>query len=387
MQAGGCFVFWLLLMPRTTDQSEQYVPTAHHYSFANFTATEMNTLRLPKLTKSGVACGLISGFPVHDHYPIDDRTKLDKLFTEDYFAWQAMARALRSFAATGHCQKSTSVSLGVVSVYFLDGSWEYKGHELADHGFLLVGPSRLLKDFMQRYQQPFVLKAEDQTNAMFLFSAPSSEPEIVFVGDPQNLREILSRTYSHLRREPVFGAYTPISIADSTPQSILSMVPDFLSHIRQNGQVKPNWNGSITIGEGNRRELELFFNHPRIGDWKLTNPPTLGGVFDLLTASPRPPRALIDAAEARNHCREHLRVRGAVTEIEVNRRGDVILGFGSGQEVFRAVIPASCVLSRDEEWINSLKNGTLIVSGLISFYAQGPALRILEKNQVALAEE
>jgi hypothetical protein len=34
-----------------------------------------------------------------------------------------------------------------------------------------------------------------------------------------------------------------------------------------------------------------------------------------------------------------------------------------------AVIPASCVLSKEEEWINSLKNRTLTISGLISFYA------------------
>ena len=76
-----------------------------------------------------------------------------------------------------------------------------------------------------------------------------------------------------------------------------------------------------------------------------------------------------------------------MTEIEANRRGDVILRFGSAQEVFKAVIPASCVLSKEEEWINSLKNRTLTVSGLISFYAQEPAMRILEKNQIALLEE
>jgi hypothetical protein len=76
-----------------------------------------------------------------------------------------------------------------------------------------------------------------------------------------------------------------------------------------------------------------------------------------------------------------------VSEIGANRRGDLILRFGSAQADFKAVIPASCVLSKDEEWINSLKNRTLTVSGLISFYAQEPAMRILEKNQVALLEE
>ena len=104
-------------------------------------------------------------------------------------------------------------------------------------------------------------------------------------------------------------------------------------------------------------------------------------------AGPTPPPPLIDASEARNHFRQHRRVRGTVTEIAPNRRGDVILRFGFAQEVFKGVIPASSVLSKEEEWINSLNNRTLTVSGLISFYAQAPAMRILEKNQVTLPEE
>jgi hypothetical protein len=107
----------------------------------------------------------------------------------------------------------------------------------------------------------------------------------------------------------------------------------------------------------------------------------------MLTADQRPPLALKKASEARNHYREHLRVRGTVTGIELNRRGDVILQFGSAKEVFRGVIPASCVLSLDEEWITSFKNQTLIISGLISFYVQEPAMRILEKDQVGVTEE
>jgi hypothetical protein len=51
------------------------------------------------------------------------------------------------------------------------------------------------------------------------------------------------------------------------------------------------------------------------------------------------------------------------------------------------VIPASCVLSKEQEWIDSLKNRKLIVCGLMSFYAQAPAMRILEKDQVTLLEE
>jgi hypothetical protein len=85
--------------------------------------------------------------------------------------------------------------------------------------------------------------------------------------------------------------------------------------------------------------------------------------------------------------REHLQVKGTVTEFGRNRRGDVILQFGLRQEVFKAVIPASCVLSKEEEWISSLKNRKLIVWGLMSFYAQAPAMRILEKDQVTSLEE
>src|SRR5260370_23797728 len=104
-------------------------------------------------------------------------------------------------------------------------------------------------------------------------------------------------------------------------------------------------------------------------------------------AGSTPPPTLIDASEACNHLRKHLRVRGTVTEIGANRRGDVILRFGSAQADFKGVIPASCILSKEEEWIKSLENRTLTVSGLISFYGQAPAMRILETNQVTLLEE
>jgi hypothetical protein len=40
-----------------------------------------------------IAYGIISGFPVHDSYRIDNRDELDKLFREDYYAWEAMGQA------------------------------------------------------------------------------------------------------------------------------------------------------------------------------------------------------------------------------------------------------------------------------------------------------
>jgi hypothetical protein len=53
----------------------------------------MNALRPLKPNEPGVAYGVISGFPVHDSYPVEDREKLDKIFREDYFAWKAMSWA------------------------------------------------------------------------------------------------------------------------------------------------------------------------------------------------------------------------------------------------------------------------------------------------------
>ena len=128
-------------------------------------------------------------------------------------------------------------------------------------------------------------------------------------------------------------------------------------------------------------------DHPRLKDCATTNRPTFGNVLGLIMAGPTPPPPLIDASEACNHFRKHLRVRGTVTEIAANRRGDVVLRFGSAQADFKAVIPATCVLSKKQGWIESLKNRKLTVSGLISFYAQAPAMRILDKSQIALLEE
>jgi hypothetical protein len=104
-----------------------------------------------------------------------------------------------------------------------------------------------------------------------------------------------------------------------------------------------------------------------------------------IQARPKP-LPLIEASEVRNHLTKHL-IRGKVSEIGANRRGDVILRFGSSPEVFKAIVPARCDLSKEQAWIASLNYRTLTVSGLMSFYAQKPAMRILEKDQVKLQEE
>jgi hypothetical protein len=39
----------------------------------------MNAIRPLKPNEPGVAYGVISGFPVHDSYPVEDREKLNKI--------------------------------------------------------------------------------------------------------------------------------------------------------------------------------------------------------------------------------------------------------------------------------------------------------------------
>jgi hypothetical protein len=134
-----------------------------------------------------------------------------------------------------------------------------------------------------------------------------------------------------------------------------------------------------------RAEIKLLGN-PSPKDSTTTNRPTVGGILNLFMYRPKP-LPLIEASEARSHLREHLRVKGTVSEIDINRRGDVILRFGSPPEIFKAIVPASCALSKEQAWIANLKGRTFAVKGLMSFYAQEPAMRLLEKEQVTLLEE
>jgi hypothetical protein len=231
------------------------------------------------------------------------------------------------------------------------------------------------------------LKTETQTETVSLFSDQGSEVDSVYVGDLEDSCQIISRVYSFLRPGAIFGTYTVAEFAGSFSHSWIDVLGNFVKHIRQNGEAAPIWQDSIVIyDERARREIKLL-DHPRLKNCTITNRPTFGSVLGLIMAGPTPPPPLIDASEACNHLRKHLKVRGKVTEIGANRRGDVILRIGSAQADFRAVMPASCILSKEQEWIDTLKKRTLTVSGLISFYAQVPAMRILEKDRVTLLEE
>jgi hypothetical protein len=339
------------------------------------------------LKDPGLAYGVISGFPVHDTYPLQDREELDKLFREDYFAWEAMSRAAIARFATNRSDAEAPVAPNPFSHNRVNGWWEYKGRRIVDNGFILFGSSDALHDFMKGHNRPYILRTETRTETVSLFSDQGSEVDSVYVGDLEDSREIISRVYSFLRPGAIFGTYTVAEFAGSFSHSWIDVLGNFVRYIRQNGEAAPIWQDSIVINdERARREIKLL-DHPRLKDRATTNRPTFQNVLGLIMAGPTPPPPLIEASEACNHLRKHLRVRGTVTEIGANRRGDVILRFGSAQADFKAVIPASCVLSKEEEWINSLKNRTLTVSGLMSFYAQAPAMRILEKDQVTLLEE
>ena len=84
----------------------------------------MNTLTPLKLKELGVAYGVISGFPVHDSYPVEDREQLDRLFREDYFAWEAMSRAAISRFTTNRSDAGAPVGPGPFCHYRVNGWWE-----------------------------------------------------------------------------------------------------------------------------------------------------------------------------------------------------------------------------------------------------------------------
>jgi hypothetical protein len=172
---------------------------------------------------------------------------------------------------------------------------------------------------MKGYNRPYIVKTERQTQTVSLYSDQGSEADTIYVGDLEDWREIILRVYSFLRPGTIFGTYRVTEFAGPFSHSWIDRLGNFLRHIRKNGE--PEQNDSIVIND-ERARAEIKFLHP--GDSPITNRPTPGGILSLLWYEPKP-LPLIDAADARTHLREHLRVRGTVTEIEANRRGDLIL--------------------------------------------------------------
>ena len=339
----------------------------------------------PDICDPEVVYGIISGFPIHDSYPINNRDELDMLFRDDYYAWEAMSEAA---VRTGIVSASDDPEPTVERcVYGVDGSWEYNGKQIIDRGFILFGGSTSsLRDFMERYRRPYVLKSDGQIETVSLFSSQNGAKTSIYVGDLDTWSEVLRRVYSHLRADTIFGKYTPVTVEQTVRRTTNDLIFDFLTHLRQNGEIDLIGQNSIAINdERARREIKLL-DHPRLKNLGTNNRPTFAGVLKMIMSEPRPPPTLIQATEASEYLRETVRVQGTVTEIETNRRGDVLLRFYSPEKIFTAIIPIFSGLVTEREWISSLKDQTVIVNGLISIYFQKPAMRILEKNQIVLPE-
>src|ERR1700732_3476732 len=98
----------------------------------------------PNLRDPRIAYGIISGFPVHESYPIENRAALDKLFREDYYAWEAMRKAADRHGTVRDPEESRPSVQRRLSYCCVDGWWEYKGKRFVDRGFILLGESRSL---------------------------------------------------------------------------------------------------------------------------------------------------------------------------------------------------------------------------------------------------
>ena len=222
----------------------------------------MNALRPLKPNEPGVAYGVISGFPVHDSYPVEDREKLNKVFREDYFAWKAMSWAGISRFATNRSGPQAPIGPSLFSHCRVNGWWEYKGRRIVDNGFILFGSGDALHDFMQGYNRPYFLKTETQTETVSLYSDQGSEVDSVYVGDLEDWREIVSRVYGFLRPGAVFGTYTVVEFAGSFSHSGIDVLGNFVRHIRQNGEPGPIQGDSIVINDERARDEIKLLGHP-----------------------------------------------------------------------------------------------------------------------------
>src|SRR6516164_11321508 len=99
-----------------------------------FRINQMNALRPLKPNEPGVAYGVISGFPVHDSYPVEDREKLDKIFREDYFAWKAMSWAGISRFATNRSGAQAPIGASLFSHYRVNVGGNTKADESSTTG-------------------------------------------------------------------------------------------------------------------------------------------------------------------------------------------------------------------------------------------------------------
>jgi hypothetical protein len=208
-----------------------------------------------RLRDPGTAYGIISAFPVHATYPLDDRDALDKLFREDHLAWEEMGKAAQSLVTRNQQAPNTAGS----PLFRINGCWEHKSKQIVDRGFILFGQSNSLRDFMNSYDRPYVLKTETETETVSVFSDRGNKAGSVFIGDLKDPCEILERIYSRLRAGTVFGNYTLASVTESLPESSIDVIFDFLRQIRQNGGTSSGCIDSVTLNDDRvRQELALW---------------------------------------------------------------------------------------------------------------------------------
>jgi len=191
-------------------------------------------------------------------------------------------------------------------LFRINGCWEYKGKQIVDRGFILFGHSNSLKDFMNRYDRPYILKTETKTETVSVFSARGRSTDSVFVGDLEDPHAILERIYSRLRAGTVFGTYTLSSVTESLPGSSIDIIFDFLRHIRQNGGASPDYIDPVTIHDDRTRQELALLDRLRLEETVTTNRLTIPGLFKVLPYRPEP-KPLIDASEAGEHLKEHVR--------------------------------------------------------------------------------
>ena len=237
-----------------------------------------------RLRDPGTAYGIISAFSVHVSYPLGDRDALDKLFREDHLARERMVKAAQSLV-TKNQQASNIVG---PPLFRINGCWEYKSKQIVDRGFLLFGHSNSLKDFMDSYDRPYILKTETETETVSVYSDRGNNADSVFIGDLEDPREILVRIYSRLRAEIVFGDCTLSSVTESLPGSSLDIIFDFLRHIRQNGGVSPDCIDSVTIKDDRTRQELALLDRLRFKETATTNRPTIQGLLRCRRISQRP---------------------------------------------------------------------------------------------------
>jgi hypothetical protein len=55
-------------------------------------------------------------------------------------------------------------------LFRINSCWEYKSKQIVDRGFILFGYSNSLKDFMNSYDRPYILKTETESETVSVFS-------------------------------------------------------------------------------------------------------------------------------------------------------------------------------------------------------------------------